>query len=100
MSAFLVNDRLYELPARPIVGICLGGSADEYFDAALGRDLMSNLKRISVSGYRGLARGQMPSFTNVNNTSIVTGVPPSKHGIGGKFLQWDGLICFKDRKDE
>jgi phosphonoacetate hydrolase len=86
MSSFFVNDRLYELPARPIVGICLDGSADEYFDAALGRDLMPNLKRISVSGYRGLARGQMPSFTNVNNTSIVTGVPPSKHGIGGNFF--------------
>ena len=48
-----------------------------------GRDLMPNQKRMSVSGHRGLARGQMPSFTNVNHTSIVTRVPPSKHGIGG-----------------
>jgi phosphonoacetate hydrolase len=28
----------------------------------------------------------MPSFTNVNNSSIVTGVPPSVHGIGGNFF--------------
>src|SRR5262249_23292462 len=39
-----------------------------------------------VSGYRGLARGALPSFTNVNNVSIVTGVPPSVHGIGGNFF--------------
>ena len=47
---------------------------------------MPNLHRISVNGYRGMARGQMPSFTNVNNTSIVTGVPPSIHGVGGNYF--------------
>jgi hypothetical protein len=31
---------------------------------------MPHVQRISVSGYRGFARGQMPSFTNVNNASI------------------------------
>src|SRR5205823_12310751 len=45
-----------------------------------------NLQRVTVSGQRGLARGAMPSFTNVNNASIVTGVPPSVHGIGGNFF--------------
>lgn len=71
---------------RPVVGICLDGSADEYFDAALARGRMPNLQRMSVSGFRCLARGQMPSFTNVNNTSIVTGVPPRVHGIGGNYF--------------
>lgn len=33
-----------------------------------------------------MARGAMPSFTNVNNTSIVTGVPPAVHGIGGNYF--------------
>jgi hypothetical protein len=28
----------------------------------------------------------MPSFTNPNNVSIVTGVPPSVHGICGNFF--------------
>ena len=86
MASFTVNDRNYNPPVRPVVGICLDGSAAEYFDAALARGLMPNLQRISVSGYRGLARGQMPSFTNVNNASIVTGVPPSLHGIGGNYF--------------
>jgi phosphonoacetate hydrolase len=69
-----------------LAGICLDGSADDYLNAALARGRMPNLQRISVQGYRGLARGQMPSFTNVNNASIVTGVPPSVHGIGGNYF--------------
>jgi phosphonoacetate hydrolase len=86
MSSFTVNGRTYTPPARPVVGICLDGSADEYLDAALARGRMPNVQRISVTGYRGLARGQMPSFTNVNNASIVTGVPPRVHGIGGNYF--------------
>ena len=65
---------------------CLDGSADEYLDAALARGKMPTFQRMSVAGYRGMARGAMPSFTNVNNASIVTGVPPSIHGIGGNFF--------------
>lgn len=86
MTSFTANRRAYQPPDRPIVGICLDGSAAEYFDAALARGLMPNLQRLSVAGYRGVVRGQMPSFTNVNNASIVTGVPPSVHGIGGNFF--------------
>lgn len=84
--SFTVNGRTYHPPAKPIAVICLDGSADEYLDAALVRGRMPNLARMSVAGWRGFARGQMPSFTNVNNSSIVTGVPPSVHGIGGNFF--------------
>ena len=66
--------------------MCLDGSADEYLDAAIARGRMPNLQKMSIEGYRGLARGAMPSFTNVNNASIVTGVPPSVHGIGGNYF--------------
>src|ERR671931_1617999 len=85
-NPFTVNGRTYNPPARPVVVICLDGSADEYFNAALVRDRMPNLEKMAREGYRGLARGAMPSFTNVNNTSIVTGVPPSVHGIGGNYF--------------
>jgi phosphonoacetate hydrolase len=83
---FTVNGRRYQPPNRPIVVLCLDGSADEYLDAALARGRLPHLQRLSVTGVRGLARGAMPSFTNVNNSSIVTGVPPSVHGIGGNFF--------------
>lgn len=86
MSSFTVNGRTYNPPGRPVVAICLDGSADEYLDATLARGRMPNLQRLSVAGYRGMARGQMPSFTNVNNASIVTGVPPRVHGIGGNYF--------------
>lgn len=85
-TSFTVNGRTYSPPARPLVAICLDGSADDYFDAALARGRMPVLQRLGVSGWRGFARGAMPSFTNVNNSSIVTGVPPSVHGIGGNFF--------------
>ncbi len=83
---FTVNHRTYNPPAKPVVVICLDGSADEYLDCALARGLMPNLAKMSVNGWRGFARAAMPTFTNVNNSSIVTGVPPSLHGIGGNFF--------------
>src|SRR3974390_925479 len=86
MAFFTVNQRTYNLPARSVVVICLDGSADEYLDAPLARGRMPNLQKMALAGYRGFARGAMPSFTNVNNTSIVTGVSPSVHGIGGNFF--------------
>jgi phosphonoacetate hydrolase len=86
ISSFTVNGRTYSPPGKPVVVICLDGSADEYFDAALVRGRMPTLQRMAAQGYRGFARGAMPSFTNVNNASIVTGVPPRVHGIGGNFF--------------
>src|SRR3954471_11532108 len=83
---FTANGRRYSPSVRPIVVICLDGSSDEYLDAAMARGLMPNLQRMAVGGFRGLARAAMPTFTNVNNSSIVTGVPPSVHGIGGNFF--------------
>jgi phosphonoacetate hydrolase len=85
-NSFTANGRAYRPPAHPVVVICLDGSADAYLDAALARGLMPNLQGMAVDGYRGLARGAMPSFTNVNNASIVTGAPPSVHGICGNFF--------------
>src|SRR5580658_9453625 len=83
---FTLNGRAYGPPPAPVVVICLDGSADEYLDAALARGRMPNLQRLTVQGHRGLARGAMPSLTNVNNTSIVTGAPPRVHGIGGNYF--------------
>lgn len=85
-TTFTVNGRHYHLPSRPVVVICLDGTSDEYLNAALLRGRMPHLQRMALHGFRGVARGALPSFTNVNNASIVTGVPPSQHGIGGNFF--------------
>src|SRR5439155_1881676 len=36
-------------------------------------------------GYLGVADAVVPTFTNPNNVSIVTGAPPSVHGIAGNY---------------
>lgn len=86
MQKFTVNNRNYHPPERPVVVVCLDGSADEYLDCAMVRTRMPNLSQMCITGWRGMARAAMPTFTNVNNSSIVTGVPPSVHGIGGNFF--------------
>ena len=83
---FSVNNKTYNLPDKPIVVICVDGSADEYFDTTISYDKMPVVKKMGKSGYRGMVRGALPSFTNVNNSSIVTGVAPSIHGISGNFF--------------
>lgn len=85
-ASFTVNGRTYAPPSRPVAVVCLDGSADEYLDAALARGRMPHFQRLAVQGWRGLARAAMPTFTNVNNASIVTGVPPRMHGIGGNYF--------------
>lgn len=85
-KSFTANGIDYHPTASPIVVICMDGSADEYLDTTLLHDRMPNLKHMARLGYRGMARGALPSFTNVNNSSIVTGVTPAVHGISGNFF--------------
>ena len=79
-----VNGRSYRSPARPTVVFTIDGGDPRYIDDALARGLMPCLQAMLASGgayKRG--RSCMPSLTNPNNMSIVTGVPPSMHGIPG-----------------
>jgi len=85
-TTFSANGKSYSPPAKPIVVICMDGSADEYLDTTMAYDRMPNLKKMVLQGYRGMVRGALPSFTNVNNSSIVTGVSPAIHGICGNFF--------------
>ena len=83
---FSVNNITFHPVAKPYVVICLDGSADEYLDTTMAHDRMPNLKKMARNGYRGMVRGALPSFTNVNNSSIITGVSPAVHGISGNFF--------------
>ena len=85
-KSFTANGITYTPSAKPIVVICMDGSADEYLDTTMAHDRMPNLKKMALQGYRGMVRGALPSFTNVNNSSIVTGVSPAVHGICGNFF--------------
>ncbi len=85
-TAFTVNNRTYQPPARPVVVICIDGCADEYLDTSMAAGRMPHLARMVAGGYRGKVRGALPSFTNVNNSAIVTGTPPATTGICGNFF--------------
>lgn len=83
---FAVNGRAYHPLARPLVVICIDGCSDEYLAHAMLHDRIPNLRGMARFGYYGIVRAALPSFTNVNNASIVTGLPPSAHGICGNFF--------------
>lgn len=86
MTRWTVNQREYDCPDRPVVVVCIDGCADEYLSVSLANQRMPRLAAMARDGYRGLVRGALPSFTNVNNASMVTGVSPAVHGISGNFF--------------
>jgi phosphonoacetate hydrolase len=81
-----VNGRTYHWPKEPLVVICCDGSEPAYMEQAMADGLMPNLKAIIAKGENRRGLSAMPSFTNPNNLSIVTGRPPSVHGISGNYL--------------
>jgi phosphonoacetate hydrolase len=79
-----VNGRHYRLPRQPTVVFTIDGGDPRYLDDALARGLMPHLQALlSNGGVYARGRACMPSLTNPNNLSIVTGVSPSLHGISG-----------------
>ena len=86
MKTITVNGRSYNWPSRPLVVICCDGSEPDYMEVAMQEGLMPNLKRIIAKGENRRGHSVIPSFTNPNNLSIVTGRPPAVHGICGNYL--------------
>jgi phosphonoacetate hydrolase len=83
-ESITVNAREYRLPTRPTVVITIDGCDPRYLDDALARGLMPRLAAmLADGGAYALGRSQMPSFTNTNNMSIVTGATPAVHGLPG-----------------
>ena len=81
-----VNNRSYQLPTQPTVVVCVDGCEPDYIAQAVAHGSMPWLKKVLASGTALQADCVIPSFTNPNNLSIVTGAPPSVHGICGNYL--------------
>ena len=81
-----VNARRYRLPTQPTVVVCVDGCEPEYLAQAVAHGRMPWLQRVLAEGTALVADCVIPSFTNPNNLSIVTGAPPSVHGICGNYL--------------
>jgi phosphonoacetate hydrolase len=81
-----VNDREYKYPKAPTIVVCLDGSEPGYIERAIDAGLAPNFARLMKDGANLSALSAMPSFTNPNNMSIITGRPPAVHGIAGNYF--------------
>jgi phosphonoacetate hydrolase len=81
-----VNGRKYQLPRQPSVVVCVDGCEPDYIAQAVADGCLPWMSGVLTRGASVVADCVVPSFTNPNNLSIVTGAPPSVHGICGNFL--------------
>src|SRR5215467_8162768 len=84
-SEIRLNGVRYRWPDRPVVVICNDGGDPADIDRALKDGIVPNIARFMQTGFNAVAECVIPSFTCPNNVSIVTGSPPSIHGISGNF---------------
>jgi phosphonoacetate hydrolase len=80
-----VNGRAYRKPRRPAIVICVDGFGPAYLERGLKDGILPNLAKFAAQGFAATARGVMPSFTNPNNTAILTGTVPAVNGISGNY---------------
>jgi phosphonoacetate hydrolase len=69
------------VPRRRILVVLIDGLGPDYIDCAD----MPNLKRMAAAGSFRIGKCVIPSVTNVNNASVVTGCFPEEHGIVSNF---------------
>src|SRR5262249_19372146 len=86
MPAITVNGRTYQAPQASTVIICIDGGDPAYFSDGFDRGILPALHHFREQGVFTTAKAVVPTFTNPNNLSIVTGVTPAIHGISGNFF--------------
>ncbi len=85
MSFIHLNGVAYRRPSRPVVVVCIDGGDPAYIEHGLRAGIIPHIARFIAEGYSAVADGTVPSFTCPNNMSLITGAPPSVHGISGNF---------------
>jgi phosphonoacetate hydrolase len=68
--------------------VCVDGCEPDYLTQAITAGCAPYLASLRERGTCLTADSVVPSFTNPNNLSIVTGAPPAVHGICGNYF-WD-----------
>src|SRR5579862_1836898 len=86
MADLRCNGRAYRWMKEPVVGVCIDGCAMEYLEHAAESGRAPFFRRMLREGSTYLAFAAVPTFTNPNNVSIVTGVAPAVHGISGNYF--------------
>jgi len=85
-STIELHGKTYQLPTKPTVVVCIDGFDPEYLEQGISDGIIPNLAKFKEHGFHASAKSAMPSFTNPNNVSIITGMPCSIHGINGNFF--------------
>jgi phosphonoacetate hydrolase len=81
-----VNGRTYRPATAPVVVACIDGCEYDYITEAVSAGVAPWFASVLETGTARRGDAVVPTFTNPNNLSIVTGVPPSVHGICGNFF--------------
>ena len=101
MKIIEVNGRRYNWMSNPIVVVCVDGCEPDYLTEVAKSGVAPYLAKIMKEGTNWLGDCIVPSFTNPNNLSIVTGVPPAIHGICGNYFydrDLDAEVMMNDPK--
>ncbi len=101
MKTVDVNGRRYRWMTEPLVVVCVDGCEYDYLEGAAASGRAPYLGRLLREGTAFKGDCVVPSFTNPNNLSIVTGVPPAVHGICGNYFydrEADAEVMMNDPK--
>ena len=101
MKHLHINQRSYQLPSTPTVIVCIDGCEQEYINQAVQAGVAPFFASLLKKGAVLSGDCVMPSFTNPNNLSIVTGAPPSVHGICGNYFydtEQDAEVLMNDAR--
>ena len=86
MKTIEVNGRRYGSLNEPVVVVCVDGCEYDYLTEAARAGVAPFIAKMLAGGSAFKGDCVVPSFTNPNNLSIVTGTPPSVHGICGNYF--------------
>jgi phosphonoacetate hydrolase len=101
MKTIESNGRRYGWMTDPVVVVCVDGCEYEYLERAASAGRTPFIASLLKPGHAFKADAVVPTFTNPNNLSIVTGVPPSVHGICGNYFydrEADAEVMMNDPK--
>ena len=99
-----VNSRVLKFsshPRQPIAVICFDGLDPSYIQYAERKGAIPTISSMIKKGFYSEVNCSMPSFTNPNNISIITGEPTRVHGICGNFFfdsQTNSEVMMNDAK--
>jgi phosphonoacetate hydrolase len=85
-TSITLNGRTYRWPEAPVVVVCVDGCEPDYVTRAVAAGAAPWLGEVTATGTARVVDAVVPTFTNPNNLSIVTGVPPAVHGICGNYF--------------